>query len=381
MSRDRYDVAVVGMGIVGLAHALAASRLGLSVIVIDREQTPIGASVRNFGFVTVTGQRAGEFWRLARRSRDIWMEVAESARIPILQRGLHMIARRPEAAAVLEAFLATEMGEECALLPYRAFMAQSRHPALAPCSATLSSPHELRVEPRAAIDAIADWLQETGRAKFLRGVAVREAGDGLIATGAGTIAAEMVFVCPGDDLVTLYPDSMAARDVTRCKLQMMRLSSPGVRLPAPLMSDFGLVRYPGYAELPPARALARILAEERPEYIQHGVHLIVVQDAEGGLVVGDSHEYAPSPHPFAEDAIDRLILEELRLVTGLTPPPVAERWVGTYASSPQQDWFVETPAPGARLVVVTTGAGMSTAFAIAERTVAEAFDRSMGEFA
>ena len=33
--------------------------------------------------------------------------------IPILQRGLLTIARRPEARAVLEQFLATEMGAEC----------------------------------------------------------------------------------------------------------------------------------------------------------------------------------------------------------------------------------------------------------------------------
>lgn len=49
------DLAVVGAGIVGLAHALAATRAGLSVVVIDREARANGASIRNFGFVAVTG--------------------------------------------------------------------------------------------------------------------------------------------------------------------------------------------------------------------------------------------------------------------------------------------------------------------------------------
>jgi FAD dependent oxidoreductase TIGR03364 len=379
--KDRYDVAVVGMGIVGLAHALAASRFGLSVVVIDREHAPSGASVRNFGFVTVTGQRPGPFWRLARRARDIWIEVAEEARIPILQHGLHVVARRPEAAATLEAFLDTEMGEGCALQTYPEFMARTGHPALADCRAVLMSPHELRVEPRAAVQAITQWLRESGRATFLTGVAVREAGDGVVATSVGPIAADMIFLCPGDDLVTLYPDCMTARSVTRCKLQMMRLSSPGVRFPAPLMSDLGLVRYAGYAELEPTRALAVRLAAEQPEHLRRGVHLIAVQDADGGLVVGDSHHYGASPDPFASDAVDQLILEEFSLVTGLEPPKTVERWVGTYAWSSHQDWFVETPAPGVRLVVVTTGAGMSTAFAIAEQVVADAFGRSMAKTA
>lgn len=38
-----YDLVVVGAGIVGLAHALAARRLGLSVAVVDREAAAIGA--------------------------------------------------------------------------------------------------------------------------------------------------------------------------------------------------------------------------------------------------------------------------------------------------------------------------------------------------
>src|ERR1700677_2032123 len=67
-----YDVAIVGAGIVGLAHALAAARLGKRVVVVDREARANGASVRNFGFVTVTGQQRGEGWRRARRSRDVW---------------------------------------------------------------------------------------------------------------------------------------------------------------------------------------------------------------------------------------------------------------------------------------------------------------------
>ncbi|HVW94267.1 MAG TPA: FAD-dependent oxidoreductase, partial [Devosia sp.] len=58
-----YDLAVVGAGICGLAHALAAARRGLKVIVLDRDAQANGASIRNFGFITVTGQQQGECWR------------------------------------------------------------------------------------------------------------------------------------------------------------------------------------------------------------------------------------------------------------------------------------------------------------------------------
>ena len=72
-----YDVAVVGMGIVGLAHALAAARAGLKGVVIDREPAARGASIRNFGFVTVSGQARGEMWGLARRTRDVWASTSK----------------------------------------------------------------------------------------------------------------------------------------------------------------------------------------------------------------------------------------------------------------------------------------------------------------
>ena len=79
MSAEHFDLAVVGAGILGLAHALAAARHGKRVIVVDRDAQANGASIRNFGFVTVTGQQRGEMWRLARRSRDVWVEIAGPA--------------------------------------------------------------------------------------------------------------------------------------------------------------------------------------------------------------------------------------------------------------------------------------------------------------
>jgi FAD dependent oxidoreductase TIGR03364 len=373
-SPGAFDVAIVGAGICGLAHALAAARRGKKVVVIDRDARANGASVRNFGFVTVTGQQAGDCWRRALRSRDVWEEVAAAADIAIPQRGLLTIARRPEARAVLEQYLETEMGAECELVEpgeIESYGAGLRGETFA---AALFSPHEIRVESREAIPRLAAWLEERRGVTFWRETAVRVAAPPRLETSRGVVEGETVIVCPGDDFRALHADRIAAYGLTRCKLHMMRLAPERFdgRLPA-VMSDLGMIRYLGYAELPAAAALAARLRDEQGEHIANGVHLIVTRSADGTLVVGDSHHYGATPDPFAPTAVDDLILDEYVHVFAGEIPRVVERWTGTYASATDRLMLVDKPSDALRVVIITSGTGASTSFAIAEEVVADLF--------
>ncbi|MBX9615571.1 MAG: TIGR03364 family FAD-dependent oxidoreductase [Caulobacteraceae bacterium] len=372
MSR-RYDIAVVGAGIVGLACALAAARRGLSVVVIDRDAQANGASIRNFGFVTVTGQPCGRVWARAHRSRAVWDEIAAEAGIDVLQRGLWLPVRRPEAAAVLEAFMATEMGEGCRMMTPDEAWGRAPEATGPGTVAALWSPHDLRVDSRMAIPRLAAWLADRFGVDFRRETAVHAIELPRIVTSRGVVEAERAVVCPGDDLVSLFPDRLAGFGIVRCKLQMMRLASPGFDLPAPVMSDLGLVRYGGYADLPETAALRARLEAEQGEALAHGVHLIAVQDADGALVVGDSHHDAATPDPFASEAVDRLILDEWTAATGQPAPPVLQRWTGTYARGPHAG-VIEAPQPGVRLALITAGNGASTGFAFGEEVLADLFE-------
>ena len=371
---QKFDLAVVGAGILGLAHALAAVRLGKRVVVVDRDPRANGASIRNFGFVTVAGQERGATWRRAMRARDVWDEVAPQAGIRIDQQGCLLIGRRPEARGLVEAFLRTEMGEDCRALD-PADVARA-YPMLKPeaCSIGLYSPHERRVESRDAIPRLAAWLAKRHDVTYLRGVAVTAVEAPYLQTSKGPIEAEAIVVCPGDDLATLFPERIAARKVTRCKLQMLRIAppEPGWTLPCPVLTDLSLARYLGFAALPEAVALKARLEDEQAEHLAHGIHLIVVQSADGSLVIGDSHHYAPAPDPFGSEAVDNLILEEYAHTVAPARPEVLERWIGTYASAPSP-MFIDRPAERVRLVMVTSGTGASTGFAVAEETIAELY--------
>ena len=190
-----------------------------------------------------------------------------------------------------------------------------------------------------------------------------------VETSRGQVQADRVAVCPGDDFNGLYPERLDAFPLTRCKLQMLRLSDPGFRLPGAFMSDLGLGRYRGYADLEAATPLKARLAVEQAEHLTHGIHLIVVQSADGSLVVGDSHHYAATPDPFSHEEVDALILDEFRAALGIEPPPTIERWVGTYASATDRPVLIDAPQPNVRIAIVTCGAGASTGFAIGEEVV------------
>jgi FAD dependent oxidoreductase TIGR03364 len=369
---SRYDLAVVGAGILGLAHALAAARQGRRVVVIDREARAIGASIRNFGFVTVTGQSAGPTWRRAMRSRDVWAEVAPQAGIAVLHRGTALLARTPEGLDVLEAFARTGMGEGCELLSAAGLAARLPMARAEGLRGGLWSPHELRIEPREAIPRLAAWLESAHGVAFRRGVQVFAVQAPRVETSAGPILADRIVVCPGPDLRSLFPEIMARRRTTLCKLQMLRLAAPGWRLPAAVMGDLSFARYRGYADLPEAAALQARLAAEVPETLANGIHLIVVQSADGSLVVGDSHHYSDSPDPFAPQAVEGLILRHMAELLQVPQPAVIERWVGLYPSGPAEA-FAEAPDDATRVVQVTSGTGMSTGFAIAEEVVAGLF--------
>ncbi|MGX8013003.1 TIGR03364 family FAD-dependent oxidoreductase [Mesorhizobium sp. ORM8.1] len=368
---DTYDLAVVGSGIIGLAHALAAARRGLRVVVIDRDQKANGASIRNFGLVVVTGQEPGPPRRLAERSREIWLELANEARLEILHRGKLIAAQRPEALALLETFKSGEHGDECRLLTAREAAAHQTGLDEAAIIGGLYSPLELRVESREVLPRLAAFLGEKHGVAFRTGISVTEIAPPFVETSGGRLQAEKIVVCPGDDFSSLYPRLIEKHGLQRCKLQMLRLADPGFKLQSALMSDLSLLRYGGFAVLPEAGALRKRLSEERGAALANGVHLIVVQSADGSLVVGDSHHYGLSLDPFGSEAVDQLILDEFRILFGKAPDVLA-RWTGSYASA-QNAVLRDIPHEDVRLVIVTSGTGASTGFELGEETIVELF--------
>jgi FAD dependent oxidoreductase TIGR03364 len=372
-SHPRADVAIVGAGILGLAHAYVAAKSGKSVMVIEKNRRAAGASVRNFGMVWPIGQPAGTMLELSLRSRELWVEVLDLAKLPRRETGsLHLTYRADEAAVAQEfAQLGPKLGYQCSWLNPAEILERSHAVEPDGLLGALWSSTELTVDPRQIIQSLPTFLAQRYNVQFFFGTAVTAIEPPILYSGNGQWHAETVIVCNGEDFETLYPRHFAASGLTRCKLQMMRTSPQpgGWQLGPSLAAGLTLRFYPAFEVCTTLQALARRIGEETPEYDRWGIHALVSQTADGALTLGDSHEYGLSVDIFNKEEIDELILRYTRQFLRAPDLTVAERWYGVYAKHPEKPLVVMQPDDGVRVVASPGGSGMTLSFGVAEQSI------------
>jgi FAD dependent oxidoreductase TIGR03364 len=367
----RVDVAIVGAGIVGLAHAWAAAKRGLSVAVFERHERAQGASIRNFGMVWPIGQTAGANLATALSSRTLWLDIAKAAGLYHAPCGSIHLAYQDDELAVITEFAeqAGALGYDCQLLTAAQVLKKS--PAANPqgLRGGLWSSTEVGVDPRQAIATIPVYLAETLGIGFHFATPVVRVDSRTVYTAAGNQChAERIIVCNGDEFLTLYPEIFASAGIRRCKLQMMRTGPQpnGWRMGPMLASGPTLRHYPTFGVCRSLGRLKERIAVDTPEWERYGIHYLVSQHAGGEVVLGDSHEYDSEIEPFDKQSIEALLLNGLRGIIRLPDWTIAQRWHGTYAKHPTRPQFVADPQPGVRIVTATGGSGITMSFGLAE---------------
>jgi len=368
---ERFDVAIVGAGIVGLSQAREAVRRGLRVVVIERHSRARGASIRNFGMIWPIGQPAGVLHRVGLRSRDIWLDVCREAGLWHEHSGsLHLVTRTDELAVLREfAERAPAMGYEVDLWDTEAVTRRS--PIARPDAVIggLFSGAEMCVDSPRAMAGIAAWLSDTCGVEFRWSEPVIRIAPPAVHTARSVVEADRIIVCSGSDFEQLYPESFAGRGITRCKLQMLAAEPPprGARIGPMIASGLSLRHYANFAQCPSLPALRDRIAREQPELDRFGVHVMASQHSGGEIILGDSHVYDDEMTPFDSGTIEELMLEELRRIVELPSWRITRRWNGTYAKWPGRAVLCLDPEPGVRIVNAAGGTGMTMSFGIAER--------------
>ena len=286
--------------------------------------------------------------------------------IPIVQRGL-LVARRAEARAVSRPS-ADRDGRR--VPPRRA--ARSRQATAQVCGRTIrrralqparGARRIARGDPR-----LAAWLGERRRdipARDAVHAALRRARDQPRDDRA---EASRLPRRRFRDLARRPPRA----GLTRCKLHMLRWRPERVRstLP-PVMSDLGLVRYLGYAELPGRRRCAQ---GSKPSSANISTRRPSDRRAERRWIAGRRRfaSLRGDARSLRARSVDELILDEL---------PVCSLARGRGGRALDRHLCLRFRPAGAdrppcdalRLVLITSGTGASTSFAIAEEVIAELY--------
>lgn len=370
--KRNYDVGVVGAGIVGLAHACVLARRGLRVVVFERHARAQGASVRNFGMIWPIGQPLGPRYQLARRSRELWLEVLLESGLWHRECGSLHLAYREDEAQVLSEFVAESAGSDRPCELWTPAQVGARFPAVVQrgLRAGLWSPVELAVDPPQIIAKLPEWLHRTHGVEFAFGCPVLGRDATRVVTPDGDYSVQRLVICTGADFRELAPAAFAASGLRPCKLQMMRTQPlDGFQLGTHMAAGLTLAHYTSFANCPTLPALVRRLDDEFPEHRRLGIHVLASQNSHGELILGDSHEYGDAIEPFDKAGIDELILDYLKTFLDVPGMVVASRWHGIYVKHPSEAFVVARIAPDTLAVSGVGGAGMTLSFGLAEQVV------------
>ena len=287
------DVAIVGAGILGLAHAYAFARRGLRVSVFERSGTPLGASIRNFGMVLVTGQPPGMMHTLARASRDIWLDWTAGAGLHVRRSRLADVARSETEARVMEAFAATRPGNpatplhSCRVLRsmISTMAASARH------RAALHGHDDLQVFSREAVPALIDYLRRVHGVEFRFGTLGPGHRWRAVETSAGRVACGAHCRVRGARLLVAACAATRGAATRACRLQMLRVRpTTPFALDHAVLTGLSCLHYGAFSDLPEAAALREEVASREPALLEHGIHLLASPTPYGDLIVGDSHD-------------------------------------------------------------------------------------------
>ena len=373
-----YDIAVVGAGIVGLSVALAAAKRGKKVVVFERHPKAAGASVRNFGMLWPIGQPAGNMLDRAMRSREIWLDVCKQANLWHRKSGSLHLAYHDDEMAVLEEFYAAshDAGYEMQLIGAKDVSTYSNYAKPKNLKGALWSSTEVNIAPRQATEGIAHFLQAHYGVDFFYNTAITDVCFPYIyGFDEETQVNEHIYVCSGADFETLYPSLFSTIGMTKCKLQMLStVAQPdGFDMGAMLCAGLTLRHYKAFEQCKTLAEMSARYDRDEPLFKQYGIHVLLSQNNENQLVIGDSHEYGLDLNPFDKEDINRLILNYLHTFAAYPKTFIAERWNGTYAKLMGETDFVQEIETGVTIVNGLSGAGMTLSFGLAEEIMTGQF--------
>ena len=381
----KFDLIVVGGGVLGTFHAYHALKKGLSVALLEKNKRPQGASVRNFGQVVPSGMDA-KWQRIGRDSLQIYKDLQAALDISVRQEGTIYIASNEEEMQLLEELekINTINNYPSTLLDKAACL--DKYPGLKSsyCKGGLFFPEEITVNPRVAVLRILSFLEDQYALSYFPQTPVVDVyrnGMGCIVVDSQkqSYQAEQVIVCSGSDFKFLFPELYLDSDLEVVKLNMLQtVPQKKQRIPGSVLTGLTIRRYESFRECP---SYAAIKSKESTTSFakQFGIHILFKQAVDGSMIIGDSHEYASVRD--ADDLgfdmnneINRYIMSASMKIFDLEDWSIEQAWNGFYCQSTSSDIFQQTIDDHIHIITGIGGKGMTGSPGFAKKTINELFN-------
>ena len=382
-----YDLLIIGGGVLGAFHAYHALQRGLRVVLLERHAMPQGATVRNFGQIVPSGMDSN-WQQFGRASLRIYQEIQSQVDLTIRQHGSIYIASNDDELTLIEELHAINAEQDYTSELWTAEQCRHRYPQLRAdyCRGGLFFPEELSVNPRMMIHRLHHYLSERANFQSLFQTSVRELvstpGNRVTAmtTDGQSFSAQKAILCCGSEFQTLFPAMFQASDLEAVKLQMLRLKpQPNVSLPGNVLSGHSIRRYESFADCP---SWSAIKAREPQDsfWKQWGVHLLFKQESDGGIILGDSHEYA-SASRIDELGFDQrteindFFIAEAQKIFDLPSWVIETSWCGIYCQTKHTSGiYTQTIDTNIHVVTGIGGKGMTSSAGYSKSHLAEIYN-------
>lgn len=386
MNSKTYDIIIVGGGALGTFHAYHALQNNQSVLLVEKNSMPQGATVRNFGQVVPSGMTI-KWQNYGRESLSIYKSIQKQFDISIRQNGTIYIASNEEEVQLIEelhqinkanSYTSQLLTKQECLTNYAGLKSNY-------CKAGLFFPEEVTVEPRVMINRVRDYLIANLGLDYKPNTTIIntvEKNDTVEVEDAlgGKHYASKVLICNGNDFKVLYPEIYNTSDLVVSKLQMLQTKPQpnNYKLNGSILTGLTIRRYEAFEECPSWNA---IKSKENPNSFEkkYGVHILFKQALDGSVILGDSHEYATAKaiDDLGFDSntdIDNFMITEAKNIIDLPTYAIQNRWIGMYSQCKTSDIFQHDVSPNVHIVTGIGGKGMTGSAGFSKENISKIFN-------
>lgn len=320
----KYDLIIIGAGVLGTFHAYSAAQKGLKVLLIEKDSKPRQATVRNFGQVVPSGMSL-PLQPIALRSLEIYHQLQEKVDISARKNGSWYIASDDQEMKMLEEMATININTGYNSEIYDALQTLTFNPALRKeyVKGALFFPEEFSVNPLKMIYSVITYITQELNVDYLPNTKMiameNKSTEVRCRDSSGEIyRASKAVICNGHDYQSLFPKRFLESNIELVKLQMMRTRPlPSVKLVGNILTGRSIRRYESF------RSCQSWVGNRQNDKLEkYGIHILFKQEIDGSIILGDSHEYADiinaADLPFKmNQSINELMINEAQKIAQL----------------------------------------------------------------